>query len=136
MVDFDARYRFGKVISCRKHDWNLYKKFAKFRVKVGPRSRNLLKKVGPLTTFSWITLKFNVFCWDKYYFSESLGCKLIENYDEIKNISLFFILNRKIVKRSSTSDMPQNKLHSHTRPVTVSLHKRGVTKSRQWRSLE
>ncbi len=87
LVDFDARYRFRKVISCRKHDWNLDLKFAKFRVKVGPRSRNLLKKVRPLTIFSWITLKFNVFCWDKYYFSESLGSKLIENYDELKNIS-------------------------------------------------
>ncbi len=97
MVDFDARYRFRKVISCRKHDWNLDLKFVKFRVKVGPRSRNLLKKVGSVTTFSWITLKFNVFCWDKYYFSESLGCKPIENYDGFKNILLFF---QKIVKQS------------------------------------
>jgi hypothetical protein len=92
----------------------LDKKFAKFRVKVGPRSRNLLKKLGLLTTFSWKTLKFNVFCWDKYYFSESLGCKLIEYYDELKNISLFFIWNRKTVKPSLVSDMPRNKLHSHT----------------------
>jgi hypothetical protein len=114
LVDFDARYRFRKVISCRKHDWNLDLKFAKFCVKVGPRSRNLLKKVRPLTTFSWITLKFNVFYWDKYYFSESLGCKLIENYDELKKISLFFIWNCKTVKKSSVSDMPRNKLHSHT----------------------
>ncbi len=114
LVDFDARYRFRKVISCRFHDWNLDLKFAKFSVKVGHRSRNLLKKVGSVSTFSWITLKFNVFCWDKYYFSESLGCKLTENYDELKNISLFFIWNRKTVKRSSTSDMPRNKLHSHT----------------------
>jgi hypothetical protein len=53
--------------------------------------------VGPLTTISWITLKFNVFCWDKYYFSESLGCKLIENSDGFKNILLFF---QKIVKQS------------------------------------
>ncbi len=87
LVDFDARYRFRKFISCRKHDWNLHLKFAKFRVKVGPRSRNLLKKVKPLITFSWITLKFNVFCWDKYYFSESSGCKLMENYDELKTQS-------------------------------------------------
>ncbi len=90
LVDFDARYRFRKVISCRLHDWNLDLKFAKFRVKVDPRSRNLLKKLGSVTTFSWITLKFNVFCWDKYYFSESLGGKLTENYNEFKNSSLFF----------------------------------------------
>jgi hypothetical protein len=90
LMDFDARYRFRKVISCRKHDWNLDLKIAKFRVKVVPQSRKLLKKVGPLTTFSWITLKFNVFCWDKYYFSESLGCKLTVNFEGFKNISLFY----------------------------------------------
>ncbi len=100
MVDFDARNRFRKVISCRKHDWNLDLKFPKFRAKVGPWSRNLLKKVGSLTTFSWITLKFNVFCWDMYYFSESLGCLLMDNYDELKNISLVLIWNCKTVKRS------------------------------------
>jgi hypothetical protein len=33
----------------------------------------------------------------KYYFSESLGCKLTENYDELKNISLFF---QRIIKKS------------------------------------
>ncbi len=98
MVDFDARYRFRKVISCRLHDLNLDLKFAKFCVKVGFRSRNLLKKVIPLTTFSWITLKFNVFCWDKYYFSESLGCKLIENYKGFKNILLFY---QGIIKHSN-----------------------------------
>ncbi len=49
---------------------------------------------------SWITLKFNAFCWDKYYFSESSGCKVIENYDELKNSSLFFIWNCKTVKQS------------------------------------
>ncbi len=97
MVDFKARYRFRNVISCRFHDWNLHLNFVKFRFKVGPRSRNLLKKVRPLTKFSWITLKFNVFCWDKYFFSESLGCKLIENYDGFKNILLFF---QRIVKQS------------------------------------
>jgi hypothetical protein len=63
----------------------------------------LLEKVGPLTTFSWITLKFNVFCWDKYYFSESLGCKLIENYDGYKNILLFF---QRIVKQSKNVRHP------------------------------
>jgi hypothetical protein len=114
LVDFDAKYNFRKVISCRLHDWNLDLKFAKFCVKVGLQSRNLLKKVGSVTTLSWITLKFNVFCWDKYYFSESSGCKLMENYDELKIISLFFIWNCKTVKRSSTFDMPRNKLHSHT----------------------
>jgi hypothetical protein len=114
LADFDARYRFRKVISCRLHDWNLDLRFAKFRVKVGPRSRNLLKKVGSVTTFSWITLKINVFCWDQYYFSESSGCKLTEKYEEFKNISLFFIYNHKTFKRSLVSDMPRNKLHSHT----------------------
>ncbi len=101
MVDFDAKYRFRKVISCRLHDWNLDLKFAKFRVKVGPRSQNFLKKVVT-ATFSWITLKFNVFCWDKYYFSESLGCKLIENYDGFKNILLFF---QKVVRQSKKFDI-------------------------------
>ncbi len=136
LVDYDARYRFRKVISCRLHDWNLNLKFAKFRVKVGPRSRNLLKKVRPLTTFSWITLKFNVFCWDKYYFSESLGCKKImmnlktvyyyimlinDCIIKLDGVSwplsqsrLFFIWNHKTVKRSLVSNRPRNKLHSHT----------------------
>ncbi len=86
----DAKYRFRKVISCKKHDWNFYLKFAKFRVKVGPRSRNLLKKVGSVTTFSWITLKFSVFCWDKYYFSESLGSKLTEIMMNYKTFHYFF----------------------------------------------
>jgi hypothetical protein len=53
--------------------------------------------VRPLTTFSWITLKFNVFCWDMHYFSESLGCELVEYYDGFKNIVLFF---QRIVKQS------------------------------------
>ncbi len=114
MADFDARYRFRKFISCRLHDWNLDLKFAKFCVKVGPRSRNLLKKVGSVTKFSWITLKFNVFCWDKYYFSESLGSKLTENYNEFKNSLLFFQGIVKQSKKSSATNMPQNKLHSHT----------------------
>jgi hypothetical protein len=91
LVEFDARYRLRKFISCRLHDWNLDLKFTKFCVKVGPwRSRNLLKKVRHLTTFSWIALKFNVFSWDKYYFSESLESKLTENYNEFKNSSFFF----------------------------------------------
>ncbi len=114
LVNFDARYCFRKVISFRKHDWNLDSKFAKFRVKVVPRSRNLLKSGRPLNTFSWITLKFNVFCWDKYYFSESLRCKITENYDGFKNILLFFQRIVKQSKKSSASDMPRNKLHSHT----------------------
>jgi hypothetical protein len=103
LVDFDTRYRFRKVISCRLHDWNLDLKFANVCVKVGPRSRNLLKKVGSVTRFFWITLKFKVFCWDKYYFSESLGSKLTENYNEFKNSTLFF---QGIVKQSEKVRQP------------------------------
>jgi hypothetical protein len=44
LADFDARYRFGKVISFRIHGWNLDSKFKKFHAKVWLRSRNLLKK--------------------------------------------------------------------------------------------
>ncbi len=36
------------------------------------------KKVGPVTTFSWITLKFQIISYDKNTFFESLGCKIIE----------------------------------------------------------
>jgi hypothetical protein len=55
LADFDAKYRFGKVISCRFHVWNLDVKIWNFHTKVWLRSRNLVKKVRPVTTFSWIT---------------------------------------------------------------------------------
>jgi hypothetical protein len=97
LADFVAKYSFRNVISCRKYDWNLDLKFVKFRVKVGLQSQNLLKKVKSVFTFSWITLKFKVFCWDKYYFSESLGCKLMKNYGVFQNISIFF---QRIIKHS------------------------------------
>ncbi len=51
----------------------------------------------PLATFSWITFQCQVFSWDKYTFSDSLGCKLTENYDGFENSSLFF---QRIVKQS------------------------------------
>jgi hypothetical protein len=79
---------------CRLHDRNLDLKFWNFHTKVWLRSRNLLKKVETVATFSWITLKFQIFSWDKYNFSESLGCKLTENYDES---SLLF---QRMVKQS------------------------------------
>jgi hypothetical protein len=69
--------------------------------------QNFVVKLVPEVEICWkkwdlwphflITLKINVFCWDQYNFSESLGCKLTENYDGFKNISLFF---RRILKQS------------------------------------
>jgi hypothetical protein len=49
-----------------------------------------------------------------YYFSESLGYKLVENYDGFEKNSLFFQRIVKQSKKSSATDMPRNKLHSHT----------------------
>ncbi len=71
--------------------------FRNFVVKFGLRIWNSLKKVGPFITFSWITLKFQIFSWDKYTFSESLGSKLVKNYHKINSFQLspFF---RKIKK--------------------------------------
>jgi hypothetical protein len=56
-----------------------------------------MKKVGPSITFSWITFYCQVFSQDMYYFSESLGYKLVENYEGFKKSSLFF---QRIVKQS------------------------------------
>jgi hypothetical protein len=44
-----------------------------------------------------------IFSWDKYTFSESLGYKLVKNYDEFKNSSLFF---QRIIKRSEQVQHP------------------------------
>ncbi len=67
-----------------------------FPYKVKLRSRNLLKK--------WdLWPHHNVFCWDKYYFSESLVCTLTENYNEFKSSSLFF---QGIVKQSKIVRQP------------------------------
>jgi hypothetical protein len=57
LMDFYAKQRFGNVINCRLHNWNLDLKFKKFHNKVGLRSRSLLKKIGLVTKFSWITFK-------------------------------------------------------------------------------
>ncbi len=61
--------------------WN----FKNFMGKLGSKSWNLLEKVGSVTTFSWITLKFQIFSYDKYTFSESLGCQLTKDNNKTWN---------------------------------------------------
>ncbi len=46
---------------------------------------NLVKIRGPFITFRWIILKFQVFCWDKCTFSESLGFKSVRNFSKKKS---------------------------------------------------
>jgi hypothetical protein len=50
---------------------------------------NFKISVRSLTTFPWITLKFQVFSQDMYTFFESLGCQLTENNNKTWNFQQF-----------------------------------------------
>jgi hypothetical protein len=50
-IDFDSRYRFGNVISCRLYDLNFTTKFIELRCQIGPQNWNLLKIGGPKMDF-------------------------------------------------------------------------------------
>ncbi len=64
--DFDARKRFWNFISWRLYDLNFITKFLEFHCQIWLQSWNLLKIGRVKMDFYWITLKFQVICWDIY----------------------------------------------------------------------
>jgi hypothetical protein len=77
--------------------------FGNFMVMLGSEVENCWKKLELSHIFlnNFEALRF---CWNKYYFSESLGCKLIENCHKAGNFRQILCTRKKAMEIRSFSN--------------------------------